>query len=37
LPEALQGTPAAEALRAVVDLDLETLANIELRRGYGRD
>jgi len=37
LPEALQGTPAAEALRAVVDLDLETLANIELPRGYGRD
>jgi hypothetical protein len=37
LPEALQGTPTAEALRAVVDLDLETLANIELPRGYGRD
>jgi hypothetical protein len=27
----------AEALQAIVDLDLETLAAIELPRGYGRD
>ena len=37
LPEALQGTPTAEALQAIVDLDLEMLASIELPRGYGRD
>jgi hypothetical protein len=37
LPEPLHGTPDADALRAVADLDLETLANIVLPRGYGRD
>jgi hypothetical protein len=37
LPETLQGTATADALQAVVDLDLDTLATIELPRGYGRD
>jgi len=37
LPETLQGTATADALQAIVDLDLETLAAIELPRGYGRD
>jgi hypothetical protein len=37
LPDALQGTATADALQAIVDLDLETLAVIEPPRGYGRD
>jgi hypothetical protein len=37
LPETLLGTATAEALQAIVDLDLETLATIEPPRGYGRD
>jgi hypothetical protein len=37
LPESLRGTTTAEALQAIVDLDLETLAAIEPPRGYGRD
>jgi hypothetical protein len=37
VPDALRGTATAEALQAIVDLDLETLAAIELPRGYGRD
>ena len=37
LPEALQGTATAEALQAIADLDLETLASVDLPRGYGRD
>jgi hypothetical protein len=37
LPDALRDTPTAEALQAIVDLDLEALASIELPRGYGRD
>jgi hypothetical protein len=37
LPEALQGTTTADALQAIVDLDLDTLAAIEPPRGYGRD
>ena len=37
LPDTLRGTATAEALQAIVDLDLETLAAIELPRGYGRD
>jgi hypothetical protein len=37
LPESLQGTATAEALQAIVDLDLETLAAIDPPRGYGRD
>ena len=37
LPESLRGTATAEALQAIVDLDLEALAAIEPPRGYGRD
>jgi hypothetical protein len=37
MPDTLQGTAVADALQAIVDLDLETLAAIELPRGYGRD
>ena len=37
LPETLQGTATAEALQAIVDLDLDALAGIEPPRGYGRD
>lgn len=37
LPETLRATATAEALQAIVDLDLDTLAAIEPPRGYGRD
>lgn len=37
LPETLHGTTTAEALRAIVELDLETLASVAPPRGYGRD
>jgi hypothetical protein len=37
LPDALQGTATDEALQAIADLDLETLAMVEPPRGYGRD
>ena len=37
LPEPLQNTATADALQAIVDLDLDTLVAIELPRGYGRD
>jgi hypothetical protein len=37
LPETLQDTATADALQAVVDLDLDTLAAVEPPRGYGRD
>ena len=37
LPDSLQDTATAEALQAVVELDLETLASTEPPRGYGRD
>ncbi len=37
LPESLRGTATAEALQAIVDLDLDALAAIEPPRGYGRD
>ena len=37
LPDTLQGTATADALQAVVDLDLDALAAIEPPRGYGRD
>ena len=37
LPEALHGTATAEALQAIGDLDLETIAAVEPPRGYGRD
>jgi hypothetical protein len=37
LPESLQDSPTAEALEIIVDLDLASLADIDLPRGYGRD
>ena len=37
LPDALRETATAEALQAIVDLDLTELADIEPPRGYGRD
>lgn len=37
LPGSLHGSATAEALQAVADLDLDTLAGIEPPRGYGRD
>lgn len=37
LPDSLQGAATAEALEAIVDLDLTSLADIEPPRGYGRD
>jgi hypothetical protein len=37
LPKTLQGTATADALQAIVDLDLDTLAAVEPPRGYGRD
>ena len=37
LPESLRGTATAQALQAIVDLDLEELAAIEPPRGNGRD
>jgi hypothetical protein len=37
LPDTLQGTATADALQVIVDLDLDTLAAIELPRGYGSD
>ena len=37
LPEPPRGTATAEALQAIVDLDLDALAAIEPPHGYGRD
>ncbi len=37
LPESLRDSSTAEALEAIVDLDLTNLAEIEPPRGYGRD
>ena len=37
LPDGLRDTTTAEALQAIVDLDLSDLADIEPPRGYGRD
>lgn len=37
LPDSLQGSSTAEALEAIVDLDLTDLAGVEPPRGYGRD
>ncbi len=37
LPESLRGTATAEALQAIVDLDLDALVAVEPPRGYGRD
>jgi hypothetical protein len=37
LPEALQETATAEALRAICDLDLQELHTVEPPKGFGRD
>ncbi len=37
LPDSLRDSATAEALEAIVDLDLTPLADIEPPRGYGRD
>ena len=37
LPDTLQGTATADTLQAIADLDLTTLALINLANGYGRD
>ena len=37
LPDNLQDTATAEALQAIVELDLESLADIVPPRGFGRD
>jgi len=37
LPESLQDSATAEALQAIVDLDLSELLAIEPPRGFGRD
>jgi hypothetical protein len=37
LPETLQDTATADALRAICDLDLNELQMIEPPRGFGRD
>jgi hypothetical protein len=37
IPDSLNDSPTAEALEAIVDLDLTELADIEPPRGYGRD
>jgi len=36
LPDGLRDTATAEALQAIVDLELDDLATIEPPRGYGR-
>jgi len=36
-PENLRENATAQALQAIVDLDLDALSDIELPRGYGRD
>jgi hypothetical protein len=37
MPNSLQESVTAEALQAIVDLDLDTLASVDPPRGYGRD
>jgi hypothetical protein len=37
LPDSLRGSPTAEALEAIIDLDLMALADSLPPRGYGRD
>jgi len=37
LPDSLKDTDTAEALQAIVELDLDALASAEPPRGYGRD
>ena len=37
LPESLHDSPTAQALEVIVELDLDSLADIDPPRGYGRD
>ena len=37
LPEALEGSPTAEKLQAITEIDLDQLLAIDPPRGYGRD
>jgi hypothetical protein len=37
LPDSLRDSATSDALEAIVDLDLTTLADTALPRGYGRD
>jgi hypothetical protein len=37
LPENLEGSATAEALRSICDFDLSDLEQIEPPRGFGRD
>lgn len=37
LPDSLQNSATAEILQEIVDLDLDTLTDIQPPRGYGRD
>ena len=37
LPDGLRASSTAEALEAIVQLDLSDLASVEPPRGYGRD
>jgi len=37
LPASLDGSRLADKLQAIVELDLEELQAIDIRRGYGRD
>jgi len=37
LPEATRGSATAEALQAILDLDLDELSVVEPPRGFGRD
>jgi hypothetical protein len=37
MPEALKASATAEALEAILDLDLDELNALELPRGFGRD
>jgi hypothetical protein len=37
MPEALKTSATAEALQAILDLDLDELSAVEPPRGFGRD
>jgi hypothetical protein len=37
MPDGLRDTPTGEALRAIVELDLDAIPSIEPPRGFGRD
>jgi hypothetical protein len=37
LPQSLEGSPTAEKLQAITEIDLDELQAIDPPRGYGRD